>query len=127
MYNLSEKVEELLAQEDVLKKILEKGSVEEMKAAFAENGAEITDEELYTILKAPNEEASDALSAEDLDNVNGGIGLGVTLALGALGWAWDWSCDIHGGPDAAVKYTVDFWTGAYNKTKKKIKDKFKKK
>lgn len=126
MYNLSEKVEELLAQEDVLKEILGKGSVEEMKAAFAEHGVEITNEELYTILKAPNEEASDALSAEDLENVNGGVGA-IAVSLGALGWAWDTACDYYGGPAAALECTVNYWVGAYNRTKKKIKNKFNKK
>ncbi len=75
---------ELMQDEEFMNKFLATQSAEEAVKLFAENGVEITAEELTAAINAAAEQKEGELEAEELDNVAGGISW-VTVGLIAYG------------------------------------------
>lgn len=80
------KASEILSNDEVAKRYLSANSPEEMRSILAENGLEITLEELNDISVMSYELLNDKgeLKTEDLDSVSGGVPAGFILIGGTL-------------------------------------------
>lgn len=103
-----EKIKEIINNEEFITK-MEKTEAENMKALFTEYGVELTDEEVLEFVKeAVEEEHGDIpLNEDDLENVAGGVAVG--LALKALGWTWSFAVRTYGSSEKAAKGIVSYW------------------
>lgn len=82
-----EKLSSILGSEEMMMRISNSASIEEMQECFAENGIVLTTEEVNAFVDFMNSTEKDALSAEDLDLVAGGVVATVT-AVQIFSWAW---------------------------------------
>lgn len=106
---LNEKIKDIINNEEFIAK-MEKTEAEDMKSLFAEYGVELTDEEVLEFVKeAVEEEHGDIpLNEDDLENVAGGVAVG--LALKALGWTWKFAVRTYGSPEAAARGIISYWS-----------------
>lgn len=85
-------------------------SAEEMKDVFRLHGAELSDEDFAEFLKTPAAELQGEIDESQLDEVSGGA---VAFAWGLVKGALAWSVSIHGIPEAAAEYTINWWANEY--------------
>ena len=82
-----EKLSSILGSEEIMTKISNAVSIEEMQECFAENGVVLTQEEVNAFVDFMNNTEKDTLSLEDLDLVSGGV-VETVSAVQIFSWAW---------------------------------------
>lgn len=84
-----ERIKELFSDEEYVKSLFELGSYEAASVKLAEDGVDVSPEELKKVVNLTMKMADGELSDEELENVAGGIGVlaGTLLAIGLLGGA----------------------------------------
>lgn len=99
-------VKELFGNQEFVEKFNALEGIESAKALFAEYGVEISNEELAELVNGAIENVNAEFSAEDLDDVNGGI----FATLGAiLAGSWALAVKTYGSPENAVREIGLFW------------------
>ena len=68
----TQKLQELMADEEFLKSTMDMETPAELRAAFAARGLEMTEDEVIRVVKLVNKEENDELNEESLENVAGG-------------------------------------------------------
>lgn len=104
---LATQIQALFEDSSFVEELKAAKSAEEIKNVFDMHGAELSDEDFAEFLKTPAAELQGEIDESQLDEVSGGGIVG--LAWKALKATWKWSVSIHGSPEAAVDYTVNWW------------------
>ena len=107
MTTLTTKIEKLFADVNFVETLKNAASVEDMQALFAQNGVEVTPEEMKEFVQSAVDGAAEGeLGVEELTDVNGGI----FTVLGAMvGASWKLACHAYGGPKEAVYGIATYW------------------
>lgn len=103
---MSKNYKELFGNEEFVEKFNSLEGIESAKTLFAEYDVEISDEELAELIKEAVEKSDAEFSAEELDDVNGGI-FGTLGAI--LAGTWSLAVKTYGSPEKAVKEIGLFW------------------
>ena len=100
-------IKELFANESFVNRFNTLEGIESAKDLFAEYGVEISNEELAELINGATGKNMDVeFSAEELDDVNGGV----FATLGAiLAGSWKFAVKVYGSPENAIKEIGLFW------------------
>lgn len=107
---LTAQIQALFEDSSFVEELKAAKSAEEMKDVFRLHGTELSDEDFAEFLKTPAAELQGEIDESQLDEVSGGA---VAFAWGLVKGAWAWSVSIHGSPEAAAEYTINWWANEY--------------
>lgn len=103
---MEKKIENLFGNEAFMEKFMALNTPEEIQALFAENGVEVSAEELHELIQeAMGKDAE--LNTEQLDNVNGGGAVSIAWLL--LKGTWAFAVKVYGSPEKAVREIGLYW------------------
>lgn len=113
---MEERISALFGNEEFVAKFNALTSPEDIKALFGSYGVDLSDEELKSMIDEAVGQNEGELSADDLDNVNGGI----FATLGAiLAGTWSFAVKVYGSPEAAIAGIGTYWANKLMKKSKK--------